>query len=102
MTSTPHLIAFATQCTSQADARIEWTLATQDPDGDWTDWNGRQLHPFHTEAIALPPVTLPDGWVDHIQDICRQEMFRRPVVDLTEMLGLRKPPAPSAPFPRRL
>ena len=104
---TSHLIAFATNCISPERAEIEWTLATQGPDGNWYDWQGHRYYQFHvSEPIDFPTLTVPPGWIDHIQSIARQNVSEQkraePAFDLTAALGITMTKAPTRPFTRRI
>ena len=107
---TYHLIAFATNCTSIERAEVEWTLASQSPDGNWYDWNGHRYYPFHTQPIECPDLLIPTEWIDHIQDIARQNAcekmrayHREPAFDLSAAMRLSEPAKPATkPFLRRL
>ncbi len=103
------LIAFATNCVSIERAEIEWTVAAQGPDSGWYDWDGREFRPFWTisfddlaKGFIWEDVTMPPGWIEHIQSIARHNMRKHaePTFDLAAAMRLGK--APAKPFPRRL
>lgn len=106
MTDGYYLCAFAVDCVSLERARVEWTVVAQGPDGNWYDWQGHKIHPFYTVKIKQLDLSIPDGWIEHIQDLAQRDMANAaPAFDLTEALGLHnvRPQAqPSLSFPRRL
>ena len=101
---TYHLIAFATNCVSIERAEIEWTLATRGLDGEWYQWDGQLIYPFHVVPIDIPEIEIPPGWIDHIQSTAARDVRQRakPSIDLASMMGLNKPAQPAKPFARRI
>ena len=90
---TYHLIAFAANCTSIERAEVEWTLASQGPDGNWYDWSGHRYYPFHTQPIECPDLLIPPEWIDHIQDIAAKNAAKSlRARTMTDIVGANEPP----------
>jgi len=96
------LVAFAINAVSPDRAQTEWTVAALGTDGNWYQWDGAIIHPFHTIPIEHPAPPIPDGWIEHIQEIAGRDMSHAaPTVSLIEALGIKAKPQPSLPIPRR-
>lgn len=95
------LVAHCVNATDAQRAEVEWEVAAQGIDGRWYTNDTREVWPFHIQPINDPTPPIPDGWIDHLHDIARQQ-FRPP--SLSDILGLstaRRSAVPTAPIKRR-